>query len=233
MKHISPSSMQMYYNCPLMWYYKYIAELKQYSGADALVIGSGYHKCLEMHHSNRIKSISPEMKKRILSRYPTKKELEILGMILSLYRKYAEAPIEGNIQSLEYEFKVSIPGLELPLFGYIDRVDEDKTIEYKTSALDYPNEGTIQSRIYCYARWKLCGKLLPVYFSVINKKKFNKTNYKLQYIKIEYTEEDMLALEEEIKLFYLNVKNKKFEATKGNHCFWCPFGKAGTNNCKV
>jgi len=231
MKHISPSSMQMYANCPLMWYYKYVAGLEQMQ-TPALLIGSSYHRCLELHHSNQQESIKTEMKEKLLSKYPEKEELKTLGIVLSLYRKYAENEIKGNIQDLEYNFKLSVDWLDIPLYGFIDRVDEDKIIEYKTSSFDYPETGTIQSKIYCYVIWKLKGKLLPVYFSVINKNKAHRSTYKIQYIKIEYTEKDMLDLEEEIKDFYLKVKNKEFEPHKGDHCYWCPYGRSGTNNCK-
>ena len=94
-----------------------------------------------------------------------------------------------------------------------------------TTGEDYTEEQTkgVQSAIYSYAYKNRYGELPEITYSVMNKKKVEKSNYRPQIIKIKRTEEDLDQLLITCKEFYDNVTEDKFEPTKGNHCFWCSF----------
>jgi hypothetical protein len=66
---------------------------------------------------------------------------------------------------------LNVPGLKYPLVGKIDRIDEDKGVEYKTSSKKWKIEDTdtIQTDIYLYALYKKTGRPLPIVYSINNK----------------------------------------------------------------
>jgi len=234
-KTISASSISSYQNCPLSWYYNYILKLIQLPNP-AFIIGTNYHKCLERFHSGDSKEqIIADLKTQLLSGKPTGDEIERFGLVRKMFEKYIKNPLTGKVIETEFSFSIPIEGIPVPLYGFVDRVDEDKIGEYKTSSFDYKEEDihTIQSKIYSYAVWKKKGKLLPVVYSVNNKGKVNNDNYIPQQMKIQYTEQDMKDLEEYVKNFYKEIESKdKFEPTPGVHCRWCGYGPNGTGNCQ-
>lgn len=234
-KTISASQINTYESCPLQWYYNYILKLIQLPNP-AFIIGTAYHKCLERYHKGESKEqIIKDLKDQMLSEKPLDEKIEQFGLVRKMFEKYIKNPLVGKVIETEFCFSIPIEGIPVPLYGFVDRVDEDKIGEYKTSSFDYKEEDikTIQSKIYTYAVLKKKGKLLPVIYSVNNKGKVNNDNYIPQQMKIQYNEQDMKDLEEYIKKFYNEIDSKdKFEPTPGVHCRWCGYGKNGTNNCK-
>ena len=238
LKHISASSLTAYNNCPLQWYYAYVLKLIQLPNP-AFIIGTAYHKCLEQYHSDvDVEEILSKTKKDLMSNKPTDDEIKNYAMVRKMFEKYCDNFIGGTIIDREYKFSINIPGVPVPLIGFIDRVDEDKIVEYKTSSFDFKEIDiqTIQSRIYTYAVWKKTDKILPVHFSVNNKKKVNNKLYIPQLLIIQYTEKDMVNLELEIKNIWDEMANtistNNIKNICGVHCFWCGYGKNGTGNCK-
>jgi DNA helicase-2/ATP-dependent DNA helicase PcrA len=234
-KTISASQMNTYSTCPLQWYYAYILKLVQLPNP-AFIIGTAYHKCLErFHKGDGNEDIINDLKKSLMSPKPSDEEIERFGLVRKMFEKYKKNPVIGKVIETEFCFKIDIPGIPVPLYGFIDRVDEDKIPEYKTSSFDYKEEDikTIQSKTYTYAVLKQKGKLLPVVYCINNKNKVNNDNYIPQQMKVEYGMEDMKNFEEYVRNFYKEIETKtKFDPKQGIHCRWCSYGVNGTNNCK-
>lgn len=234
-KTISASSINTYSVCPLQWYFNYMLKLVQLPNP-AFLVGTAYHKALELFHLGRNdEQIKDEVKKLLVSDIKDKEQIERYALVALMFRKYKESPVLGDIVSAEFQFSQPVSLLEVPLFGYIDRVDTDKIVEYKTSSYDYTRKDieSLQSKIYTYVVWKQKGKILPVCYSVNNKKKAKNKDYKVQQMTIEYKETDMIQLEAKLREFYLLVtKEKDFNYKQGTHCRWCAYGDHGTRNCK-
>lgn len=222
---ISASSMSSYEMCPKNWYLHYVVKLIDPPNP-AFIIGTAYHKCLEdFHNGKKIDAIIEELKKDLLGDEPTKDAIKRFGIVRKMFEKYLLNPLPGDILEQEYKFTVKVPGVPIPLFGFVDRVDVDKIGENKTTSIDFTQKDiqTIQSLIYTYAIYKEKGKILPVHYTVNNKNKVNKDSYKPQRLVIQYTEEDMKELELKIKKFYEEVTTAtSFPHKKGKYpCPWC------------
>jgi hypothetical protein len=233
MKNISATKIQTYEECPLRYYYNYELGLLQLPNP-AFILGTAYHKAVELLHSDKDEELIKKEIKTIVNN-----NIEYFSTVMGLLRNYMKHPVTGTTIEREFMFSQAVPFIPVPLFGFIDRIDENKIVEYKTTSTDYTQKDTdtLQSKIYTYAVWKKKGKMLPVYYSVNNKKKIKSSSYKPQLLKVEHKEEDMKQLEEKLLNFYNIVSNPSayklgmFYPRKGDHCFWCPYGKSGTKNC--
>lgn len=231
-KTISATSITTYEECPLKWLYTYHYKLLQLPN-DAFIIGTAYHKALQLYHSNIEKEkIIDDLKKEMLIK-KTDDEINRFGLVRKMFEKYIINPIEGNVIEKEFRFSVPLPGLSINLYGFVDRVDENFIIEYKTTSEDFKQEriDNLQSKIYTYAVLKTKGKLLPVKYSVNNKKKVDKKEYKPQVLTIQYNQDDMIKLEQKCLEFYNQIQHSEFKHRQGSHCYYCPFGSKGTDNC--
>lgn len=224
LKHISASSMRSYEMCPLNWYYHYALKLIEPPNPN-FIIGKAYHKCLEEFYGGvSVEDMIKNLKKSLISEKPTFAEILRFGTVRKMFEKYLKNPVKGQVIETEKEFSIPISGISIPLYGFIDRRNVDEIIEYKTTSQDYKPEDirNIQSKIYVYAIWKMTGELLPIKYSVNNKNKVNNDNYKPQVFATQYTIEDMIKLEEEIKEFYNKVTTqRRFVHKQG--IFPCPF----------
>jgi len=235
LKNISATSISTYEECPLKWKYQYILKLLQLPN-DAFIIGIAYHKALQLYHelptTNTKEKIIEQLKKEMIVN-KTDDEINRFSLVRKMFEKYTENPLLGNIIEKEFKFEVSLPNLPINLIGYVDRVGEDFIIEYKTTSEDFKQEriDNLQSRIYTYAILKTKGKLLPVKYSINNKKKVNKKEYKPQILTIQYNEDDMKKLEQKCLEFYNQVEHSEFKHKSGSHCRWCPWGNNQLGNC--
>jgi hypothetical protein len=221
MKNISATSISTFESCPLRWKYRYIYKLYSLPSA-ALSIGSDYHKCLE----NYSKYTSYDF--IIL----TSKHGKLLDTMVS---KYIENPVSGNMQETEYRFSLDLPGLPVPVIGFIDRIDEDKGVEYKTSSYDYQPEHTetIQSKLYSYVLRQRFGRVVPIVYSVMNKKKAHQKKYIPQTLPIVYEDGVLDSLPEEINKTYKDITQSDFPPKPDIHCYWCSWGrKTGDGTCR-
>jgi len=218
MGSISATRYRTFKDCPLRYKYQYLYRLMQTKG-DPLVIGTLYHEMLELYHSNN------ELEaRRIIT--DNEKYSEILT---HLFTKYLAQPILGNVLETEYEFREYIPGVEYPLYGFIDRIDEDKGVEYKTTSKSWQmkDTDTIQTDIYLYVLMRKFGRPVPIVYSINNKK----TKVLPQIITVEKTEKEILMVEDKIKQYIEDVKVTDFKATPSNVCFFCPWGNRGDKTC--
>jgi hypothetical protein len=149
-----------------------------------------------------------------------------------MFLVYKENPIGGDIISNEYVFNREIWDW-FTLTWKIDRRDVDKVIDYKTSSKDYKEEDIrwIQSRLYPYMIYLETGDILPMYYWIINKKKYTKKWYKPQVLRTNFSEEEIKNTEKEIEEFKKVLLKQEYPYKEWGHCFWCPFWPKGTRNC--
>lgn len=220
MSSISATRYQTFASCPRRYSYQYYYKLLQTKGTP-LIVGTLYHEMLELYHTNN----ESAARKIIVD---NKKHSEVLT---HLFTKYLAQPVLGTVLETEYEFRVDIPGVDIPLYGFVDRIDEDKGVEYKTTSKKWHRKDTdtIQTDIYMYILLKKFGRPVPLVYSINNKK----TNVLPQIISVEKTEEEILSLEGKIKKYILDVKDSDFAATPGNSCFNCPWSqRVGDGTCQ-
>jgi len=225
MKSVSATSMSKFDTCTLQWKFNYLLKLLQKKGK-ALLIGSLYHSCLEMYHSGRTCDTVIKEAKGLST--------DDLALVELMLEKYKEYSVAGAVVETEHKFRINVPGVPVPLIGYIDRIDEDKGVEYKTSSRDFKDVDTqtIQAKIYSYVLWKKFGKIVPIMFSVMNKKKAKQKKYKPQELLITHTVKELEELEGLILRFYKNASKGPYNPTPGIHCYWCPWGnKMGDGTC--
>ena len=218
MSSISATRFGTFEQCPLRYKFQYLYRLMQKKG-DALVIGTLYHEMLEVYHTT-----GEELARQII--IDNKAHEDILN---HLFTKYLEQPVLGKVLETEYEFRIDVPGVELPLYGFIDRIDEDKGVEYKTASKKWNEKDTdtIQTDIYLYVLLKKYERPVPIVYSINNKK----TKVLPQIIRVEKTEEEILLLEDKLKQYMLDVKKSDFSATPGQGCWLCPWGQRGDQTC--
>lgn len=234
MRNISATRLQTYFTCPKQYEFKYVYKLLQLPN-EAFVIGKLYHKCVEDFHSGRNKQdIIASLREKTMKGKVTDEKINTFGLLRKMFECYAQNSILDDTIETEYNFNIEVPNISVPLYGFIDRITENGIIEYKTSSFDYKQEDIIriQTDVYSYVFWKKYGKMPEVIYSIMNKKKVNKSSYRPQVLKITRTETDMENLEKKCLEFCGNVESKKFKPSRGKHCLWCPFGKNGTGNCK-
>ena len=191
LKSISATSITTYEECPLKWKYQYIYKLLQLPN-DAFIIGIAYHKALQFYHQlpteNTKEKIIKQLKNEMLIK-KTDDEIKRFSLVRKMFEKYIENPVLGNIIEKEFNFNVTLPSLPVKLYGFVDRVDEDFIIEYKTTSEDYTQEriDNLQSKIYTYAVLKTKGKL-PSLSPIVNSEElieFKKSKRYLEFIAIE------------------------------------------------
>lgn len=218
MSSISATRYGVFRNCPLRYKYQYLYRLLQTKGAP-LIIGTLYHEMLELYHSD-----NEAAARKIIA--DNSEHSEILE---HLFTKYLDKPVLGNVLETEHEFRVNIPGVDIPLYGFIDRIDEDKGVEYKTTSKKWKDEDTdtIQTDIYLYVLMKKFGRPVPIVYSINNKN----TKVPPQIIEVTKTEDEIIQLEAKIKQYILDVKASDFSATPGRHCFMCPWSNKGDGTC--
>lgn len=213
MRNVSATRMKKYYNCPFQYKLDYEVWCLQLK-TEALYIWLRYHDTLHKHYMWQV--------------------IQEDEQGFDLYQKYLENPVEWNVVELEAEHVFNIDWVEIPIKVIIDRKDEDKIVEYKTSSFDYKweNVDNIQTDLYIYYYWLTTGINYPMYYSVINKKKVWSKKYKPQIMVVERTEEYIKTIPDKVKEFIENVQNKKFDPTPWKHCWYCGFWPKWTNNCK-
>ena len=234
-KRLSASSIKVFETCPLQWQYQYVFGLMQLPNPN-FIIGKAYHKSLEDFHQGISKSLILERLKKDLIRKETTREFERYGLVRKMFNAYVDNPVEGHIISLEKKFSIDIDGIDVPLVGIMDRMDVDKTVEYKTSSVDYKQEDidNIQSKIYFYARYKLFGDILPIKYSINNKLKAKRNNSSVKTLEISYEQKNIKEIEDYLRYIYdemRNVGNTPTLYNKSYKCSWCAYSKKGTGNC--
>jgi hypothetical protein len=127
--HLSASSLTTHMRCPRQWQQSYIFGEKG-GKSDALVIGSGVHLCL----SRRFMGLPEGDWWTEACEGYTPEDSRSQGVAEAMVYHYWEyigkfiTPV-----ATEREILVNVPGVELPILGYIDLETADRNIDYKTT----------------------------------------------------------------------------------------------------
>jgi CRISPR/Cas system-associated exonuclease Cas4 (RecB family) len=151
-KSWSVSSVRRYHSCSLAWWRRRVGAKEDFTPS-ALVEGIVLHEAIAEHlRSLRDGAEFPEEDAVALLRaaffaqetgapirYGAKGRDEILARLETLFRRWrAEFRPDGEIVAVETELNVRLPGIDLPLLGYVDLVvrtkDGDQVIDFKSSA---------------------------------------------------------------------------------------------------
>lgn len=116
-KHFSASSASTYMSCPAKWKYRYIDQLPE-APSEALERGTMVHKAMERYWTGGYGK--PE---RGIHRY------------ISAYRKMTGAVEPEQVKAVELELRAELPGVDVPLLGFIDCYTVDGlVVDLKTAA---------------------------------------------------------------------------------------------------
>ena len=218
--NLSASKLKTYALCPLWYHWQNNLKLLQVEG-DALRIGTSYHSLVERHHNGE-PFVEPTRDTKLLT---------------GLFKKYLAKPLEGAVVDTEKRFEINLG--DVTIKGILDRLDEDKIGEYKTTSKDYKPEDVdnFQTDIYIWYLYKTTGCLYPMVYHVNNKKKIDSNKYLPQIIKVEKTVQQVEEIEKKLIDTAEEIKKGDFKPWPGNHCQWCPYSSVsfigGTKNCPI
>ena len=116
--------------------------------------------------------------------------------------------------------------LPIPLSMRLDALgtpeEDDKIIEFKTSAGKYNEEETrekIQGRCYSWGKYTVDKKVRDVDYVILLKDR--KTDNRLQVIHLKYDVPDMMHFYEQVKSILQKIANREFSPPPIGHAFWC------------
>ena len=176
--HLSASSIGMLMRCPRQFQHRYLRGEKERPGEN-LVIGSSFHETLEWNYTQKIAShVDQPLADAVqyLHDVAIPKVLEESGgvdeikwdtdagldaarsdteRITSAYYRH----VVPRIQPVETEqkFTIEVPGVELPVIGYIDVQEADRVLDTKTgkqASRKVKPSWQLQGRTYSFATQK-------------------------------------------------------------------------------
>ncbi len=226
LRSISATGYNTYDTCPYKFKLKYgIKPLVMPN--PAFIVGTAFHKGAELYHGGTdIETILATIKSEMLNgTETTEKEIGRYGMVRQMIEAYVRNPVILPTIELEYNFKISVPGLSAPLYGFVDRVVEGGFVEYKTSikVFKYEDIDNIQTDIYSYVYLDRFGFLPLVTYCIVHKTKSKKPDYKPQIMEIKREPEHMEELIRKLKTFEEKVHHDIFPPTPSYKCRWCEY----------
>jgi len=215
LNRISASMIKTYNTCPRQFYFTYVLKMISIK-SDALRIGSRYHELVEEYHNWQYIN------------------MDLLWVEYDCLRSYVKNPVEWNVVQTEVKERTRFQWVDYDISLILDRLDEDKIVEYKTSSFDYKEEDVrwIQTLIYVYHMYQKTWKIYPMVYSIVNKKKLHQKKYKPQQMTVILKEKELLETINIINKFVKNVENDIFPCKEWPQIWWCPYWPKGTGNCK-
>lgn len=237
----SPSMMITYLNCPLSFYYQYIAKIKLPQKQIHLVFGSAVHLAVEAIFEDKdpFKPFEEEFdKKKLLDEEKLEHEIYIkLGyeMIRNYIKVYPTLNrlynLSDGVSELYIRRKLIHPytgeETDLPISGRIDRLtDSGKVVEYKTSKKKWSKEDMgYKMQTLLYNLWYYTEKgVMPeetVYIILLKKYKQQGRGETYQVITKHCTIDELASTFDEVQLILQKINNNEFERPKGWHPKWC------------
>ena len=134
--HFSASSASTYLQCPARWKYRYIDRLPE-TKSEALEKGTMVHKALERYWTGGYGK--PE---------------QGIHRFVSAYRRMDGAVLPEQVEAVELELRAELPGVDVPLLGYIDCYTTDGlVVDLKTAGKPWWNGRAVkelQPAMYTY-----------------------------------------------------------------------------------
>lgn len=200
--HLSYSSISGYLQCARHWKFRYV-DKEESPKNDALLFGSAWHKMIGLVvGGGRIGDAMATAFNEIVGdddSFPI--DLDVLAA-----RMISVPAIETEILNLkpsqiEYQFELHVPGVPVPMIGFIDMITQDgHVIDFKTASRKWTQDradNDLQPTFYLAALNQLGLVELPAQFRYMV---FTKTrNPEVQILDTTRTAQDVLALYSLIK----------------------------------
>ena len=243
LEKFSPSAIITYVNCPLSFYYQYIAKIQLPQKQIHLLFGGAVHSAiegmynkLEPHgifdekfdinklsaeekslHEEYVK-LGHEMVKNYVAEHGILEDLYHLNAGTSeLYiKRHLKNPITGELSSI-------------PMSGRIDRLtDAGIIIDYKTSSHKWSAEDTgykIQTELYNLWYYSEYGRLPEETLYIVLLKKYKEVDKKesqvIQLLSKHCTMDELASTFEEVEIILSKINNGDFERPLGFHPPYC------------
>ena len=188
-EHLSHTQISMLLRCSEEYRRSYI-EREPRPLVPPIVLGQSYHRALEFGLKARITDgteLSMAEIRQVAGdawqmatageeiAWNGQKPEELCDQAATLAALYWEQVAPGvTPQAVEVGFEVEVPGVDVPLVGVIDLVDDGTLVDHKTASRawgQYRADGDIQAAAYVYAYWRMTGRILPFRFDVAVKTK--------------------------------------------------------------
>ena len=237
----SPSMIITYLNCPLSFYYQYIAKIRLPQKQIHLIFGSAVHEAVEAIFNK--KDPFPYFDKTFDKKKLLDEEKNLYDEFCKLghemIRNYIKVyPTLNNLYKLsegESELWIKrklinpMTGEEssLPISGKIDRLTNGgRIVEYKTSKNKWKAEDlSYKLQTLLYNLWYHTEKnVMPeetVYIVLLKKYKHQGRGETYQVLTKHCTLEELASAFEEVELILQKINNNEFERPKGWHPKWC------------
>ncbi len=127
--HLSASSLALHMRCPRQWQQSYIHGEKG-EKSEALVIGLGTHILLQ--HSLKGESFPDDWWEQACGEFVAPDNAKEIATAMA-YHYYEQIGKHLPVIGTEREFLVEVPGVDIPLLGYIDIETQTRLIDIKTT----------------------------------------------------------------------------------------------------
>jgi RecB family exonuclease len=243
---ISPSMIGTYKNCPLAFYYQYIAKLQLPQKNIHLEFGSAIHKALELLYVDEKADVfdvfKEEFKKENLDDESKLMHSEYFMLGLEMVKNYIEIrdklDLRYSLNTGRSELRLKTPivnpvtgeTLRIPVSGVMDKLtgdnDSHKIVEYKTSKTKWrPDEERfkLQSRLYNLLYYYEHGKPADETVYIILLKKYKKTarDEVIQVLTYQPTLDDLAEMYSEVDAILDKVEAGEFSRPTKGHPPYC------------
>lgn len=227
--HLSYSSISKYLKCGKQWKFRYIDGLQEES-SEALQFGSAWHAMIKYELQEENKNLLDswyavcEEWNGVKLPSPMPEELIQLGEKMLTSPKITKT-IQGlkiNLESLEMETELHIPGVTVPIVGFIDMIDLDGTpVDIKTASRKWTQEQVdtdLQATFYLAALEQAGLIQLPAKFRFIV---FTKTKHPdVQILETTRTHADVFALYGFVNEVWQAIQREVFIPADPSN-WWC------------
>lgn len=237
----SPSMMLTYLNCPLSFYYQYIARIHLPQKQIHLVFGSAIHLAVEAIYEDKdpYEPFSEEFDKKKLLDEEKDLYAEFYKLGYEMIRNYIKVyPTLNKLYNLaDGESEVWLrrklinpytnEETNLPMSGRIDRLTTSgKIVEYKTSKNKWKTEDlnyTIQTHLYNLWYHTEYEKMPEetLYIILLKKYKHQGRGETYQALSKHCTLDEIASTFDEVQLILAKINNNEFERPGGWHPPWC------------
>ncbi len=248
---VSPSMIGLYLQCPVSFYYQYIAKIHLPQKQIHLLFGSAIHKAIEegVYKKNNPFDVFKKVfiKDKLLDEEKEFfQEYVMLGkeMIKNYINSHSTLNSMYNLNNGESEIYVKRTLVNpltnekssLPMSGRIDRLvfatntsskkQYNRIVEYKTAKNKWnENDSNYKIQTLMYDLWFYSEYgIFPdeiIYIILLKKYKKFETDQTYQILTVKHSLVDLAATFDEIELIIHKINNNEFERPKGYHPRWC------------
>lgn len=227
--HLSFSSISKYLKCHRQWKHKYIDGWEE-PDSEALLFGKVWHEMIRYGIEEKNNNLLDNWYVVCEGWNDTNAEIQQQELI-ELGEKMLFNPVVSKVikelkpmpESIERKFDLHIPGVEIPVIGYIDMIEENTMIpiDFKTASKKWSDgqaDSDLQATFYIAAMEQAGMIKLPHAFKYIIFTKTSKPT--VQIIETERTAAHVFELHEMINDVWQAIKSKSFGKCDPG-MWWC------------